>query len=226
MVPYLHVTTRIEGRKDENLFREIGGTGFPTIKFMDAEGSVLGEPGGRDVAAFDETLGTLMELAELEKRIEAGEEGLEDDLFMAKLRMGAYSFEDAKANAAKFKELTAEEKKEVAQILVNLEIESIMSGIDSQEAAEAATQTFLAWLEKGKIPTGDALGNFWGMIMEHAEAKKDVKLFTKALKGLEEEYGHIEQAKSFFDAKKAVLKEMKAEHEEVVEETVEEQIES
>lgn len=210
MVPFLHITTRIEGRPNEDLFKKLGGRGFPTLKFLDADGNPLGEPTGRDVADFESTLVTLMSLKDLENRIEAGEEGLEDDLFLAKLRMGVYSYEDAKANAAKFKELTAAEKKEVAQILINLEVGSIMDGIDSKEAADAATQTFLAFLEKDKIPTGDALGSFWGMIMEHAEAKKDVKLFTRALKGLEAEYGHMEQAKGFFDAKRKALEDMKA----------------
>ena len=208
-MPYLHITTRIEGRKDEGLFREKGGRGFPTMKFMDADGNVLGEPSGRDVASFETSLTSLMVVTDLEKRIAAGEEGLENELFLAKMRLGLLDLEEAKAQLAELKDLTKEEKAEVAGFLVNLEVMGVMDGVDSEEAALAAGAKFKVMLDEGRIPTGDALGAYWSLIMNFAESKSDIELFEKSLNALKEKYGAEEGAKPFFDEKAAALKAMR-----------------
>lgn len=209
VVPYLHITTRLEDRKDESLFSEIGGRGFPTMKFMDADGSVLGEPSGRDVASFDETLDSLMVVKNIEKRIAQGEEGLEKELFMAQLRLGLVDFEEAKATFASLKELSDEEKQVIEGLLLDLEVMSVLDSIDSDEAAAAAGKTFKDMADEGRIPTGDALGSFWSLIMNYAKGESDADLFEKALKALEEKYGEEESAKSFFEQQAEVLKEMR-----------------
>lgn len=210
MVPYLHVTTHLDDRLHESLFGEKGGRGFPTLKFMDAEGEIIGEPNGRDVESFETTLTKLMVVKKLQDRIADGEKGLEDDLFLARLRIGAIPFEEAKAQAASFKDFTKEQQKEVAQLLVNAEVDSITTAIDSPAAAKEARGKFLAMLEANRIPTGDASGSFWSSIMEHAKEQADVALFSRALEALRAQFGGNEQAKSFFDAQQAVLETMKA----------------
>jgi hypothetical protein len=111
VIPFLHVTTRIEGRANDGMLSEKGGTGFPTLMFLDAKGEILGKPGGRDVAAFDKTLGALMAIKDLEKRIAAGEKNLDDDLFMAQLAMGKFkTAAEIKEKAKSFKKLTKEQK--------------------------------------------------------------------------------------------------------------------
>lgn len=208
-MPYLHITTRIEGRKDEELFREKGGRGFPTMKFMDADGKVIGEPSGRDVASFESSLTSLMVVTNLEKRIASGEKGLENELFLAKMRLGLFELEEAKTQLAGLKEFTKEQKAEIAVLMVNLEVMDIMKGVDSEEAAIAAGSKFNEMRKDGRIPTGDAIGSYWSLIMTFAESKSDVDLFEKSLNALKEKYGAEKSAKPFFDQKAAELKEMR-----------------
>lgn len=209
VVPYLHITTRLEDRKDESLFSEIGGRGFPTMKFMDADGTVLGEPNGRDVAAFEATLESMMVVKNIEKRIAKGEKGLENELFMAQLRLGVIDFEEAKATFASLKKLSDEQTQEIKGLLLNLEVMSILDSVDSDDAAAAAGEKFKDMAEEGRIPTGDALGSYWSLIMTYAKGESDADLFEKALKALEEKYGKEESAKSFFEQQAEVLKEMR-----------------
>ena len=50
-VLFLHVTTQIPDRKNDDLFSKKGGSGFPTFMFLDPKGGVLGkQPGALDVA--------------------------------------------------------------------------------------------------------------------------------------------------------------------------------
>ncbi|MHC4411123.1 MAG: hypothetical protein ACYTEG_15810 [Planctomycetota bacterium] len=50
-VLFLHVTTQIPDRKNDDLFGKKGGTGFPTFMFLDPKGGVLSkQPGALDIA--------------------------------------------------------------------------------------------------------------------------------------------------------------------------------
>ncbi|MGE3166464.1 MAG: hypothetical protein AB7O52_16310 [Planctomycetota bacterium] len=51
-IPFLHITARIEGRKDDDLLGRKGGRGFPYCVFMDAEGKVLKEVRPTNEKAF------------------------------------------------------------------------------------------------------------------------------------------------------------------------------
>ena len=46
-VMFLHITTRIEGRENDGLLGDVGGTGFPTLVVLDATGSVIAKHGRR-----------------------------------------------------------------------------------------------------------------------------------------------------------------------------------
>jgi len=208
-VPYLHVTTHLKDHKDEALFAEIGGRGFPTMKFMTADGKVIGEPSGRDVASFETSLKSLMVVTNIENRIAKGEKGLENELFLAKMRLGLFDFEEAKAQLASLKKLTNEQQAEIKGLMVNLEVMSIMDTVDSDEAAVAAGAKFKAMLDEGLIPTGDSMGAYWSIIMTYAEAKSEADLFERCLNALKEKYGAEEGAKPFFEQKAKVLKKMR-----------------
>lgn len=212
VVPYLNITTHIEGRAHEGLLREVGGRGFPTMKFMDGDGNVLGEPGGRDIAAFEKALASIESVFDLEKRIEAGEKGLEVKLFLAKMDMGAYKFEAAKKKAASFEKLTDEEKKAIAAKMVNLEVDHIMeSAMTSEEGIKEAAVRFMEMVKEGNIPTGETAGMFWSVIAMKAEEDKNIEMFEKALNALLKQYGEEEGAAEYFDSMQEKLDKMKAE---------------
>jgi len=207
----------MEDHPHEALFREKGGRGFPTLKFMSAEGKILGEPSGRSVEAFEASLHKLMAVTDLENRIAAGEKGLEKELFFVKLRMGQYTYEEAKADAAKLKDLDQAQQAELKSKLIDLEFDSIMemmSTVRSQEEADEMMPKvgakFFAMYQAGKIPQGqEKLGTFWSLIMEHAEAKGDADLFEIGLDALKVAFAEEEAAKDFFDQGDVKLKEMR-----------------
>lgn len=60
VVPFLHITTKIKGDKYQDLLREKGGRGFPTFRFLDPKGEVIGKPKGRSVASWEKTLKEVM----------------------------------------------------------------------------------------------------------------------------------------------------------------------
>jgi hypothetical protein len=50
------VTSRVPGEPYPDLLKEKGGRGFPTLRFLDSKGNVIGEPKGRSVADFEAAL--------------------------------------------------------------------------------------------------------------------------------------------------------------------------
>jgi hypothetical protein len=227
VIPYLHVTTRIEGRANEGLLGEKGGTGFPTLMFLDAEGEILGKPSGRSVEAFDKTLGALMAISDLEKRIAAGEKNLKDDLFMAQLAMGQYkTAAEIEEKAKSFKKLTKEQKATIAKAVVGKKVEAAMNSMERGPDAQIKVgKKFKAIYDGGIYPEGDMEGPFWGFLMEYAESEKDGKTMEVALNHVKRIFGKEEWAKGLIEEKEAALKEIQEGGEEVVEEVEEEVVE-
>ena len=56
VVPFLHVTSQVEGDKYPDLLSEKGGRGFPHVVCMDAEGGVLAVLNARTVDGFKDMM--------------------------------------------------------------------------------------------------------------------------------------------------------------------------
>lgn len=226
VIPFLHVTTRIEGRAHDGLLGEKGGRGFPTLMFLDAEGEILGEPGGRDVASFDKTLGALMAIADLEKRIAAGEKGLKDDLFIAQLAMNQFkTVAEIEEKAKSFKKLTKEQKATIAKAIVGKKVEAAMNSMERGPDAQIKVgKKFKAIYDEGIYPEGDMEGPFWGFLMEYAESERDAKTMEVALGHVKRIFGEQEWAKGLIEEKEASLKKIQEGGEEVAEEEVVEEV--
>ena len=122
VVPFLHVTTRIKGREGDDLLKVYGGTGFPTLKFLDAKGEAVAEPAGRSVAAFHTTAGALNEVASLKKRIKAGEKGLKPELLAAEMDLGGVKLAEARERLATFKKVKPAIKAKISAMIFLLVI--------------------------------------------------------------------------------------------------------
>ena len=211
VVPFLHVTTRIDDRANDGMLSEKGGTGFPTLMFLDAEGEILGKPGGRDVASFDKTLSNLTALKDLNKRIAAGEKNLGDDLFMVQLAMGEYkTVAEIEEKAKTFKKLTKEQKLTIAKAIVGKKVEAAMNSMErGPEGQIKVGKKFKAIYDEGLFPEGDMEGPFWGFLMEYAESEKDGKTMEVALNHVKRIFGKEDWAKGLIEEKEAALKEIK-----------------
>lgn len=213
MVLFLHITTRIQGRKDDGLLSTVGGRGFPHLVAMDAEGKVLGQPPGRTVGDFT----TMMEYFELKPKAEKGDAVATIEFFIRAMQMGDYkSLGDAKKHHATLKKITKEQQARIDEQFLGLEIQDILQPVREnkerfkhQELQAAAGKTLLEFHKKGRVPKPDGLfGAFYGAILSHAEVDKDIPLFEEALKLLE---GRFPEATQFFEAKRKVLESLKEE---------------
>lgn len=184
MVPYLHITTRIPGRAYDGLLGEKGGTGFPTLMYLDAEGRVLARHAGqRSVKGFEESLEGVQEFAALLREAESGDPGAQVEVLIRQLQMEWFDFEDARARVAALPKVDSKEKKVLDQLLVDTEVRSVVRNAgEDTERRLAGGAHFLAMWEEKRVPEGESeLYAFWSLIADHAEAERDKKLFKRVV---------------------------------------------
>lgn len=215
-VVFAHVTTRIKDRKYDNLLQEKGGRGFPHLVAMNKDGDVTAALAGeRSVAGFR----AMMEAGSKFEAIRGkAVKTTDDEIFLLKhdVAMGNAKLDAAKERAAKLKDLTEAQKKEIDGLLLGLEIQAALpTGRTPDEAkaqAAAAGKKFAEMWAAGRAPTGDdnAIAAFYSMILEHADGTKDAALFEKALGKLREAFGSRPQNAAFFKKQEARLEALKA----------------
>lgn len=208
VVPFLHVTTRIEGRLNDDLLSVYGGRGFPTLKFLDAEGKAVAEPGGRSVEAFQTTADALNSLADLKKRIAKGEKGLDAKLLLAEMNLGSVTFADAKKRLAGMKKVKPETKAKIKAALVNLEFDDLLNSM-TRENQDEIGEKVAKMAKDGRIPTGDTADMFWSVVSGWADENGDVVLLEKGYNHLFKKYGEEERAKEYFEKLKERIEELK-----------------
>ncbi len=181
--------------------------------YLDAKGMKLGEPEGRDVAAFTAGLeaaeAQAAKLDDLRARAAKGDKKAKAELFLIEFELGAYTYAEAKAKAKELQDLTPEQKKKLGQMLINGEFQEILSTVRSQEAAMEAAPKLKKMLDAGRVPDGPAADTFWSILMEWADENEKAKVFGQALAYFKDKYGDNERAKPFFEEKEARLEEMK-----------------
>lgn len=195
---FCHVTTHVDGDPYPNLLREKGGTGFPTLLFLDADGAILAHQGERSVAAFERTASALQELRSLEAKVAAGDTSAAPGIVLAKLELGAYTTraaaEAALAAAGKLDEAAA---KRAEGLLLKLEFAEIVAAARKPGAKVDLGATCAEWLRAGKIPAGDT-ATFYTSIMTFAEKQRDAALFATARDANRKARGNDERFRVIF----------------------------
>ncbi|NUN52670.1 MAG: hypothetical protein HUU06_07780 [Planctomycetaceae bacterium] len=208
-----HITTRIEGKKDDDLLGRKGGGGFPYIVALDAEGRVTATlEGGRDVAGFTEMMKKGAEYAAKKAKADLpAAEALE--LFLFDVEVGNLDLAGAREAAAKMKDLSDDQRKRVAGALLDKEIGAVLEGIrkGTPEEKQAAGKAFAEMWKAGAEPDPDgrSFQPYYILMLDHAEATKDVALFEKALGVVRGKFGDNPQAAGFFQKQDERLKKMK-----------------
>ena len=214
-VMFCHITTRIEGRKYDDLLSKKGGTGFPYLVALDAAGDVIAQlEGGRTVEGFRAMMtdgAKFVAVRSKEKKT------LDDEIFLLKhdIAMGNADLAAAKTRMAGLKGLNDAQKKELDGALLGLEIQAAMPRAKSKEEAQAIALTagkqFAEMWSAGREPTAEnQIGQFFSAILEHAESVKDAALFEKALDKLRAQFGSKPQNAGFFTKQDERLKALKA----------------
>lgn len=176
---FLHVTTRVEGDKYQELLQEKGGRGFPHLAFLDANGAVLAvHEGPRTVDGFRETGASAKKFIALKAKAATGAPADKVEFFMAGLGIGYFDAEAASAQLAELKSHMSEEQiAKVGAKLVGMEIEGALNSINSREEMLAAGKRFAEMAAAGKVPADDEgfAPYFWIFQLEHADSADDLK---------------------------------------------------
>jgi len=183
VIPYLHVTTRIEGHPYDGLLKEKGFAGFPSLCFMDASGNVIAKPGERSVASFEKTLGQVTEVAKLRAEVEGGRKELGLRLLVAEWRLGGMDLATTKKRAEALPKLGAADQEVLDQLLFDAEILALAIGTEKAEKFETAAAHYKKVLAEGKrMPSEWSERPFWNLLMRKADMEPpDPELYEKAV---------------------------------------------
>jgi hypothetical protein len=215
-VMFCHVTTRIEGRKDDDLLSKKGGNGFPYLVAMDANGDVIAQhkPVQRTLDSIRSMMGDGAKFQEL--RAKPGKTLDEEvSLLQQEVAYGNLDAAKAKERVAGLKGLSDAQKKDLDGAVLGLEIRALLpKGAKDKEAAKAqsvaAGKAYAEMWAAGREPTSDeTIQPFFICMLDHAEAQKDAALFEKALEKLRAKFGSNPNSANFFkqqDERLAALK--------------------
>lgn len=183
---------------------------------MDASGDVLAEHDGpRTVAAFAATAARAQRYVEL-RAIADPTPAQKVELFLAELGMGKLDLATAQTRRAALEGLTPEQEAQISTALTDLEVMNILQTTPNRPGQEGPIKVqlggrFAEMLAAGKRPSADQpFQAFYGLIMDWAEAQKDVAVFEQALGAMRERFGKLPQAAQFFRAQDERLARLKA----------------
>jgi hypothetical protein len=186
VVPFVHVTSRVDGEPQPTLLRDKGFAAFPTLCFLDADGNVLAKT-GRTVAAFTADGARVQRLLDLRAKGERATPAEAKECFLTELVMGLVPGDVLAARAAKLP-LDDAEKAMVAQKVIDHEVLAILDKA-KEAGAEATHAALAAMVAAGRTPSDDVGGTFWIGVLTHASRSRDAALAQRAFAWLDDRYG-------------------------------------
>lgn len=188
-MPFLHVTTRIEGRKHDELLYDYDENSFPTILVLDHKGGLVARHRGwPTLPAFRITAGKVQQLPALQKKAAAGDAAAKIDLLLLECELLKTDFAEVE-EALEGKDLSDAQKKKLAGLGADTDVAEIVPVLRrsrwSAEALADAGEMFAEHLGKGGIPQAVwNRGPFWLGLGYYAAANKKKDLYSRSLKEL------------------------------------------
>jgi hypothetical protein len=179
---FCHVTTRIDGRPDDDLLSQKGFSGFPSLAIMDAEGEILKKDVGRSVAAMGSAVDAVQAYSLLKTKAAAGEKGLDAKLFVAEVKLGKIDVSEAKKQLGKFK-LSGDDKKLLDGLIFDKELAGWFSEARSGSTTPADFfKKIYGAYKAGSRPSDDEQSQFtfWNFLLQGAETAGDAEAFEVA----------------------------------------------
>ncbi len=216
VIPFLHLTTRIKGKKHDGLLGEKGFRSFPTLAFMDAEGKIIGQPAERSIASFEQAFDVLSKHLELvakhlalEKRIANGEKGLEFELFVAEYNLGKVTGEAVTRRIKAFKDLTPAQQKQADQILLDEEVIGLIKrAMEDEDAVRTVSARFVELLDANTLPSKRVALDFWAILAHTAAKDSNAALLERVIQGLRKGYPDREDVQNYAASLEEKLKEL------------------
>jgi hypothetical protein len=212
VVPYLNMTSHVEGDKDQGLLSEKGGGGFPYLVAMNGDGKVLAvhQAYPRDVPSFV----ALMEEAKKNAEKRAAEDLSQEDrvgFLLFDLKVGNVTVDEGRTAAAALEGLDPAKKAEIEDALLAKEISLKMPKSRSPEEFQRAGKAFLTMYEQGRVPKDQRTAtNFFYLILEYTYAQGDAAKFETALGKMKALIGNNPRAEGFVKQQESRLAELKA----------------
>lgn len=182
---------------------------------MDAEGNVIHQQRARTVAAFQASAAALPVLKDLEKRIAAGEKGLDYDLLMARWDLGQVGYEEIKEIAEGLEDLTEEQQARLAAVMVDAEVDHLVGTTRVRDEAQREAALRRAGPRLKEILTSDhplsedRQGTAWSTMLAYAELEGDADLFAKAVAWHRAAYADEPRAERFLASLEARLEKLR-----------------
>jgi len=192
-VLFCHVTSHVKDDPYQGLLPEKGGTGWPHLAFLDADGEVIGiHQGMRTVAAFQETGDLVRACLALQAKVAAGDDSARPDLLIARIRLGVLSYPDARGEADEL-ELTEAQAKLINDLLFDMQVletcRSLQQDPKGRESAKKIASLWRKQAEKGRMPMADQpFLMFWDVILAVADQEQDGATFRLAGKAFHERF--------------------------------------
>jgi len=242
-VLYLHVTTHIKDRKNEDLFGKKGGQGFPTFMFLDSKGGVLSmQPGALDVERMtglhDKAKERHAAYVELEKQAAAGDEKAKVKLALMQVELTHKTFADFRKAYPDFSKLDEDVRGQVMGLWGNATFQEAMAKFSSvvgrdrtkvPDGAKAAAPIIFAAAKEGAEPSGRSPRlNWYAILGMGGTGLENAEMLKLAIKGLKTEAETNPQLGNMVDGFTSKLKELEggsadAETEDAEEETDEDE---
>lgn len=184
VVLFLHNTSRVEDEPYPHLLREKGGNGFPTVSFLDAEGTLLELVGHvTPVDQLEAAFQRLRHWQELRAAVSAGkaDAAQEKELFLLELKMGNRPYAEMLQRRDRLT-WSDDEGAQIRQHLVNLQFRDIL--VARGEDLAAAGKEYLAMYREQRIPDSAQDTSFWQGIFARCVADQDATTFAAVLADL------------------------------------------
>ena len=185
VVLFLHNTSKVDGEPYPNLLYAMGGIGFPTVSYVDADGRLLKQVGHvTPVEELEAAFQELMAWQQLRREVAKGDAGAakEKELFLLELKMGNRPFAEMVQRRDRLS-LDADEKAATEQSLVDLEFTEILRATPRDQQPVGGAK-FLAMYRAGRIPATSTETSFWQYLFAHLAEQKDAARFRFVLADL------------------------------------------
>jgi hypothetical protein len=189
-VPFLHVTTRIEGRKHEDLLTEKEGDGFPYFVILGPDGEINGRlyyP--HSVASIRETLDLVRRWRILDKKGSGGDRAAAIDAAVLRCELGQIGYGELEEILEPLGELTTAQKEAAKRQYANEEIATIKADYDrveDKEMRESLLEDAVLIYEEGAYPSRRDLKRWlWPKMGMVAINRNDREMLDRTIKELE-----------------------------------------
>ena len=210
MVLYCHITSRIEGRKNDDLLRQKSDrVAFPTMLFLNADGDVLAKhQEARTAAGFNGTLTKVKGFLAAKEKAKSGEPEAVFEVFLARVDLGQLGFADAQAKLKDLPKPTAAQKARLDGLLVNLEFTDLRKRM--RQLGREGFAGKLAQMESaGRIPSGNNEWMFYYYLMVEASRRKQIAKWESYLEKVKVIKADDKGFQRFIDSQQKALEKAK-----------------